>query len=174
MAPRKTTTKKVAAKKTKAKSAIKKTAAKKTIAKKTAAKKTAAKKTIAKKITAKKTTAKKTAASITKMPKTAIKAAWTKSQVFQCIADNNDLSKKQVKEVFESLNTIMECHLKPRSIGQFTLPGISKFKVQKKAATKARKGTNPFTGEEMMFKAKPARNIVKARPLKKLKEMAEK
>ena len=42
--------------------------------------------------------------------------------------------------------------------------------VSKKAATKARKGTNPFTGEEMMFKAKPARKIVRARPVKAAKD----
>ena len=47
-----------------------------------------------------------------------------------------------------------------------------KLKVVRKPATKARKGSNPFTGEETMFKAKPARNLVKVRPLKKVKEMA--
>jgi nucleoid DNA-binding protein len=46
-----------------------------------------------------------------------------------------------------------------------------KITVKRKPATKARKGINPFTGEEMMFKAKPARNVIKVRPLKKLKEM---
>jgi nucleoid DNA-binding protein len=53
----------------------------------------------------------------------------------------------------------------------FTVPGLMKITVQKKPATKARKGTNPFTGEAMMFKAKPARKVVKVRALKKLKEM---
>jgi nucleoid DNA-binding protein len=46
-----------------------------------------------------------------------------------------------------------------------------KVEVKRKPATKARKGINPFTGEETMFKAKPARNVVKVRPLKKLKDM---
>jgi len=46
-----------------------------------------------------------------------------------------------------------------------------KVKVVRKPATKARKGVNPFTGEEMMFKAKPARNVVKVLALKGLKEM---
>jgi nucleoid DNA-binding protein len=51
------------------------------------------------------------------------------------------------------------------------VPGLMKLVVQRKPATKARKGINPFTGEETMFKAKPARNVVKIRPLKNLKDM---
>ena len=47
-----------------------------------------------------------------------------------------------------------------------------KVEVKKKPATKARKGINPFTGEETVFKAKPARRVIKIRPLKKLKDMA--
>jgi hypothetical protein len=46
-----------------------------------------------------------------------------------------------------------------------------KLVVQRKPATKARRGINPFTGEETIFKAKPARNVVKIRPLKNLKDM---
>ena len=37
------------------------------------------------------------------------------------------------------------------------------------SATKEREGTNPFTGEKMVFKAKPARKIVRARPVKAAK-----
>ena len=66
----------------------------------------------------------------------------------------------------------MEGHLKKRGAGQFTLPGLMKIVTQKKPATKARKGINPFTGEETTFAAKPARTMVKVRPLKKLKDMA--
>ncbi|MCK4951550.1 MAG: HU family DNA-binding protein, partial [Gammaproteobacteria bacterium] len=55
--------------------------------------------------------------------------------------------------------------------GTFTVPGLMKVKVVRKPATKARKGINPFTGEEMMFKAKPARNVAKVLPLKGLKDM---
>ena len=54
--------------------------------------------------------------------------------------------------------------------GGFTLPGLAKMKVVKKAATKARKGINPFTKEPTIFKAKPARKLVKIRPLKALKD----
>ena len=46
-----------------------------------------------------------------------------------------------------------------------------KVKVVRKPATKARKGINPFTQEETVFKAKPARNVVKVLPLKALKDM---
>jgi DNA-binding protein HU-beta len=53
--------------------------------------------------------------------------------------------------------------------GVFVVPGFAKFVVIKKAATKARKGINPFNGEEMMFKAKPARKVVRARPVKAAK-----
>ena len=53
----------------------------------------------------------------------------------------------------------------------FNVPGLMKIKVVRKPATKARKGINPFTGEETMFKAKPARNVVKVTPLKALKDM---
>jgi nucleoid DNA-binding protein len=51
------------------------------------------------------------------------------------------------------------------------LPGLLKIEIKRKPATKARKGINPFTGVEMLFKAKPARNVVKIRPLKRVKDM---
>jgi len=108
---------------------------------------------------------------VKKLP--AIRDALTKSQMMTDIAEATDLSKKQVAAVFEELCVLIERHMRPRAAGQFTLPGLCKMRVVRKPATKARKGINPFTGEEMMFKAKPARNIVKIRPLKKLKEMAE-
>mgnify|MGYP000544289688 CR=1 FL=1 len=74
--------------------------------------------------------------------------------------------------VFDELATIINGHIKKGAAGTFTLPGLCKVKVRRKKATKARKGINPFTGEETMFKAKPARNVVKIRPLKNLKDMA--
>ena len=67
----------------------------------------------------------------------------------------------------------MHRHLKKRSAGVFTLPGLAKFSVTAKKATRARKGINPFTGEETTFAAKPARRMVKVRVLKGLKDMAE-
>lgn len=91
----------------------------------------------------------------------------TKSEVFTTIAGDTELSRKQVAAVFESLDGIIKKSL--RGLGVFTLPGLAKLKVVKKPATKARKGTNPFTGEEMMFKAKPASKKVRISALAGLK-----
>ena len=96
-------------------------------------------------------------------------AAPTKSEVLTQIAKDTGLSRKQVGEVFDSLNGIVKKSLK--GAGLFTLPGLLKMKVVKKPATKARQGVNPFTGETMMFKAKPASKKVKVLPLKSLKGM---
>jgi nucleoid DNA-binding protein len=102
---------------------------------------------------------------------TAVKKAMTKSVIMAEVAENTGLTKKQVSSVFDELTLLIERHIKPRSPKQFILPGLLKIEVKRKPATKARKGINPFTGEEMMFKAKPARDIVKIRPLKKVKDM---
>ena len=95
----------------------------------------------------------------------------TKSAIINELVGTTELTKKQVSSVLDELAIIIERHLKKRSPRQFTLPGLLKVEVKRKPATKARKGINPFTGEETVFKAKPARNVVKIRPLKKLKEM---
>ena len=70
------------------------------------------------------------------------------------------------------MNNLIERSIKKRSVGEFTIPGVMKITTVKKPARKARKGINPFTGEETVFKAKPASIAVKIRPLKKLKEYA--
>lgn len=93
----------------------------------------------------------------------------TKSEILAAISKDTDLSRKQVSGVFEALNGVIRKSL--RSNGVVTVPGLLKLKVVKKPATKARKGVNPFTGEEMMFKAKPASKKVRALPLKSLKAM---
>ena len=93
----------------------------------------------------------------------------TKSELIQKITDqHSDLTKKNVKAVMETLATVAYKELK--KTGAFLLPGFAKFVVIKKPATQARKGTNPFTGEPMTFKAKPARKIVRARPVKAAKD----
>lgn len=106
-----------------------------------------------------------------KQPKSAVANRFNKSQINATISEATGLSKKQVVAVFEELNILMSRHLKRGGAGEFVLPGLLKCTVKRKPATKARKGINPFTGEEVMFKAKPARNVVKVRPLKALKEM---
>ena len=93
----------------------------------------------------------------------------TKSEIVAQICKDAELSRKQVAAVFESLNGQIKKSL--RSGGLFTLPGLLKLKVVKKPATKAREGINPFTGEKMMFKAKPASKKVRVMPLKSLKAM---
>lgn len=93
----------------------------------------------------------------------------SKSEILASIADTTGLSRKQVGSVFDGLSGLLGKSLKKN--GQFVVPGLMKVTVVKKPATKARKGVNPFTGQEQMFKAKPARNVVKIRPLKNLKSM---
>jgi len=96
----------------------------------------------------------------------------TKTQIFTDIAEAADLSRKQVAAVFDELELLVGRSICKRGLGEFTVPGLMKVTTVKKPAKKARKGINPFTGEEQMFKAKPASIAVKVRPLKKLKEFA--
>ncbi len=97
---------------------------------------------------------------------------YTKTQIINQLAEENELSKKQISGVLDSLSDLIQLHINKKSVGEFVLPGLMKIQTVKKPATKARKGINPFTKEEVMFKAKPASTTVKVRPLKKLKEMA--
>jgi nucleoid DNA-binding protein len=112
-----------------------------------------------------KTTAKK------KVVAKAVKKPTTKAETFTYIAEKTGLTKKDVSAVFESLNTLIRRDIRRTGPGMCTLPGLMKIKVVRKPATKSRKGVNPFTGEAMVFKAKPARNVVKVLPLKGLKDM---
>ncbi|MBN1362706.1 MAG: HU family DNA-binding protein [Sedimentisphaerales bacterium] len=97
--------------------------------------------------------------------------AMTKGEIVSGIAEATDLTKKQVSAVFEAMADQMGKSLGKRGPGVYAVPGLMKLTVVRKPATKARKGINPFTGEETMFKAKPARNVIKIRPLKNLKDM---
>lgn len=171
--------KKKVAKKTKAKT--KKTvASKKKVAKKTTKKKVAAKKTKAvakkKKVTTKKTATKKVAKatmapqSVDKVAKK-VKKARTKSDIMGILAESSGLSKKEIVALFDNLSDLITMDLSKKGPGVFNFPGLMKIVRVTKPATKARKGINPFTKEPMTFKAKPARNVVKVRALKGLKEM---
>ena len=102
-----------------------------------------------------------------------VKDRYTKTQIITEIAESTELTKKQVSAVIDELGDVIERHIKKRACGEFVLPGMLKITTVKKKATKARKGINPFTGEETIFKAKPASTQVKVRPLKKLKDMAK-
>ena len=98
------------------------------------------------------------------------KKAMSKSGLIQAISETvgEELSRKQVKTVLESLVTVGHRELKKS--GMFTLPGFAKFRVIKKPATKARQGVNPFTKAPMTFAAKPASKSVRARPIKAIKD----
>ena len=103
---------------------------------------------------------------------TTIKERFNKTQILDHIAASTALSRKQVAAVIDSLGDVIEAHVKKNAVGEFVLPGLLKISTVHKPASKAHKGINPFTKEEVMFKAKPASTAVKVRPLKKLKDMA--
>lgn len=154
-------------------------AARKTIKRKTATKKkTTARKSTTRKTTARKSTTRKTTAKrsnvthISAAKRTAVKEVFSKTEQIAEIADMTELSKKEVKAVFEAQELLIERSIKKGSVGQITLPLGLKIEVKVKPARKARKGINPFTGEEMMFKAKPASRVVKIKALKKIKDYA--
>jgi DNA-binding protein HU-beta len=94
----------------------------------------------------------------------------SKSELVQKITElhSEKLTRTDVKNVIESLAEVGYKELK--KTGAFLVPGFAKFVVIKKPATKARKGINPFTKEPTVFKAKPARKIIKARPVKAAKD----
>lgn len=131
--------------------------------------KTKAKKTT-KAAATKKTASKSKAKSSSAASKTTkISKALTRSQQIAYISEQTELSKKDVAAVLECFEPMIASHL--RGPGQITLAGLMKVVAVRKPATKARKGINPFTGEPTVFKAKPARNVVKIRALKKVKDL---
>ena len=95
----------------------------------------------------------------------------TKSDVFGTIAERVGIGRRDVAGVFHVMGALIKADLSKAGCGVFKVPGLMRITVQRKPATKARMGVNPFTKEEVMFKAKPARNVVKVRPLRALKEM---
>lgn len=98
----------------------------------------------------------------------------TKGELYGILGEHNGLSRKQVAGVFDTLSTVMAADLakpgkdKPK---MFVVPGLMKVTSRFKPAVGARKGIDPFTKQEKMFKAKPASTGIKIRPLKGLKEM---
>jgi nucleoid DNA-binding protein len=99
------------------------------------------------------------------------RASMKKTELFTILAEAAQIRKNQVEALFTSLSDVIASQLSKKGPQQFIIPGIAKIVVRHKPATKARKGVNGLTGQEMIVKAKPARNVVKIRPLKKLKEM---
>lgn len=106
------------------------------------------------------------------MPKLGLaKKIFTKSEIQKVISGHAGITKCQVNDVFNMLAEIIRAHLTKGAVGVIKLEGLLKIERIHKLAKKARKGVNPFTGEEVMFKAKPAHHVIKVRALKKLKEM---
>ena len=95
----------------------------------------------------------------------------TKSEIYNALAEETGLTKKDVGAVFEAMAGLIKKDLSKKGPGVFNVAGLLKLKVVRKPATKEREGINPFTQEPTIFKAKPARNVVKALPLKALKDM---
>jgi nucleoid DNA-binding protein len=104
--------------------------------------------------------------------KTAKVKAATKTQVQQTLSEKTGLTRKQVGMFLDELESLIKREL-TKGPGVFTIPGMIKIKKVKKAATKARQGRNPQTGETITIKAKPARTVVKTLPLKGLKEVVK-
>lgn len=129
--------------------------------KKAAAKTT--KKTVTKKATAQAAPAKPKLKSIAQRQ--------TKLQILQAIADETGLERKQVGAVFTSLGALVQRHMQKRGSGEFAIPDTGvKIRRVKKPATKARRGRNPATGEEITIAAKPAHNVIRLSALKALKD----
>jgi nucleoid DNA-binding protein len=95
----------------------------------------------------------------------------SKSDVFGTIAQHVGIHRRDVAAVFHTLGSLIKADLSKLGAGVFKIPGMMRITVTRKPATKARMGINPFTKEEVMFKAKPARNAVRVRPLRGLKDM---
>ena len=92
----------------------------------------------------------------------------SKGEVVKQIALGTELKNTKVKEVFEALTAIIAADLSKKGCGEFNFMGLMKLKTANKPATSARKGRNPFTGEEIMIKAKPASRKVRVRALRTL------
>ncbi len=153
------------------KAPAKKAPAKKAAAKKAPVKKAPVKKAPVKKAAAKKAPAKKAAVAAPVKKAPGIKAKMTKTAILNEIATNTNLSRAQVSSVMDELESVIERHIRKRSAGEFTLPGLLKIKAAKRPATKKRMGRNPATGEEIVIPAKPATTRVRVTALKKLKDM---
>jgi len=95
----------------------------------------------------------------------------TKGDIYNAIAGHTGLKRKDVQSVFDGLTVLLSADLSKRGPGVVQVPGLMKVTVKRLPATKAREGINPFTKEKTIFKAKPARNVVKVRALRALKKM---
>ena len=101
----------------------------------------------------------------------ASKKARSKGDVYGTVAQHVGIHRKDVAAVFHTMASMIKADLSKSGPGVFNVPSMLRITLKRKPATKARMGINPFTKEQVMFKAKPARNVVRVRPLKALKDM---
>lgn len=92
----------------------------------------------------------------------------SKTEFVEAIAAESGLEKKQVNAVLDGLNGVVYKELKAQH--EVVIPGLLKLTAVTKPAVPAREGINPFTKEPTTFKARPARKVIKPRPLKALKD----
>jgi len=97
--------------------------------------------------------------------------ARSKGEVFRAIADLTGVHRRDAAAVLLGLGALIKADLSKSGAGTFKVPGLMRIVVKRKPATKAHMGINPFTKEQVMFKAKPARNVVRVRPLQGLRDM---
>lgn len=96
----------------------------------------------------------------------------TKTEMIAALAEATGLTKTQIVSLFDELATLIKKELGEEEAGTINISNLLKIKVVRKPATPEHKGINPFTKEETIFKAKPAKNVVKLVPLRGLKELA--
>ncbi|MBE2211769.1 MAG: HU family DNA-binding protein [Xanthomonadaceae bacterium] len=101
-----------------------------------------------------------------------IKESLSKSALVAHISEYTDLAAKDVRSVLAALENTVHASVSKKGAGSFTMPGLFKITAVEVPARPARKGINPFTKEEVTFKARPKSVKVKVRPLKKLKDSA--
>lgn len=99
------------------------------------------------------------------------KKPMTKTEMIAALAESTGLTRMQVAGVFDELAKLIEKELGEEGAGTIKISNLLNIKVVRKPATAERKGINPFTKEETVFKAKPAKNVVKLVPLRGLKEL---
>ena len=94
-----------------------------------------------------------------------------KTEIFTALGEATGLTKQQVGDLFDELSKLIGKNLGNDGPGTFAIPGLLQIKVVRKPATEEHMGINPFTKEEMVIKAKPAKNVVKVTALKGLKDL---
>lgn len=99
-----------------------------------------------------------------------VKKPMTKTEIVTSLAEGTGLTKRQVNGLLNELAGLIGGELGNRGPGVFKLPRLLSARVVHKPATEARKGINPFTKQETVFQAKPARNVVKIVAMKGLKD----